>query len=156
MIGARARLHLAAAVIPAGLAISVALLLSFGSSVELLSHVARLARFAGLAVLAAQLAVWLRWGALERRARNGRDGWPVGLGMAALAHALFGPLLALGLLGKAGPDDRPMALFEVAIIGSFFALASLVIAGVPSFLLTAWLAQRLAVRRRKELNLEPA
>lgn len=151
MIGARARLHLAAAVIPAGLAISaVSLLLDFGTSTKFLSDVAR---FAGSAVLAAQLAAWLRWGALERRARSGSDGWPAGLGMAALTHALFGLLLALA---AARTDDWTTALGDAAIIGSFFALFSLGMAGVPSFLLTAWLAQHLTARRRKELNLESA
>lgn len=160
MIHARACLHLAAALIPAGLAASVSVaVLNVALSAQSLSEIAQ---FAGPAVLAAQLAAWLCWGALERRARSGRNGWPVGLGMAALTHALFGLLLMLVMLVVgfyrgwiAGVYGWSMAsLGEAALLGSIVALFSLGITGVPSFLLTIWLAQRLTVRRRKELNLE--
>ncbi len=153
MIGARARLHLAAALMPAALAVPWALWMTGGPMGRTLRSAVL---FAGPAILAAQLAAWLRWGAIERRARNGGDGWPAGLGMAALTHGLFGLLLALVMLAETRTDDWTDTLSDSAIIGSLFALASLVLAGVPSFLLTAWLAQRLTVRRRKELNLESA
>ncbi|ANB16853.1 hypothetical protein [Dokdonella koreensis] len=117
----------------------------------------RVALVAVPAVAATGLAAWLRWSALERRARSGSGGWQTGIGMAALSHALFGLLLALALMLATGPAYWIHGGgWNLPLQALFFSLASLGAVGIPSFLLAAWLAQDTAARRRKELARDPA
>ena len=112
----------------------------------------RMAMFALPGIVAAQLAALVRWPALARRARDGRAGWPSGLGMALLTHLLFGAFAALGIFLATGPrtwlaESSAWALFPQAL---FFSLASLGACGIVTFVATALLAQHVAARHRTE------
>lgn len=152
---ARARLHLGALLIALLAPLGWALLLWRD---RLAVGDLRLLAFAVPGIIAAQMAAWMRWRALERRAGAGRHGWPAGLGMAALTHLLFGLLVALGLVVAVGPrawlaDASPWMLVPQAL---FFSLMSLGACGLVTFLATALLAQHVAHRRGRELAHDPS
>lgn len=109
-------------------------------------------------IVAAQIAAWLRWSALVRRAREGRNGWPAGVGMAVLTHLLFGVVVALTLFFAVGPrtwlgESSPWTLVPQAL---FFSLMSLGTCGFLTFIATALLAQHVAGRLRQEQAHDPA
>ena len=147
---ARTRLHFGALAIALVAPLGWALLLYRD---RLMDADVRLVAFALPGVAAAQVAAWLRWPALARRAGSGRAGWPSGLGMAAITHLLFGALIALGLFFATGPrawlaESSPWALVVQVV---FFSVMSLGACGVVTFAATALLAQHVAARHRQEL-----
>lgn len=110
----------------------------------------RLLVFAVPGIVAAQIAAWLCWRALVRRVREGRDGWPAGLGMAVLTHLLFGALVALALFlaGVSDTGTSESSFWMVVFQALFFALMSFGTCGLVTVIATALLAQHVAKRLR--------
>jgi hypothetical protein len=143
-------LHLAALLAPFAAAFGFAMLLSRGD-LRLMMRQALL--FGGVGAIAAEIAAFACWRALDRRARAGAGAWKVGIGMAALAHLGFGVIavlalaLAVGWKGSVG-DGGVGALFFQTI---FFVAASTFGVGFVTFPATAAIVQAVASLRRKEL-----
>lgn len=152
---ARVVLHLAALLLPvlplAGWMLVVDRSLDWNSFAAMLF-------FAGPAVLAAQLAAWLRWKALQARAMANGPAWLTGLGMAAITHLLFGVLLVLTLLVASGAGEWTSmeSWWQLPAQALFFAFVSLSLTGVVTLPATAWIAHRVARHYQKELASEPA
>jgi hypothetical protein len=104
--------------------------------------------------LAAGIAALVGWRAIERRAAALRNGWPVGLGMAAITHLLFGVLfdamlvVAVGWRASMGTGH----VSDLVLQSFFFALVSVATLGAATFPLTALLAQWITHLRRRELG----
>lgn len=149
MIPARGWLHLGALLISLILPIGWVMILFHD---DIASGLRKSMIFGVPGLLAAQLAAWLRWGALKRRAVSG-DGWKTGLGMAAITHVWFGIFAALGLAASNGwkhwlADGSIGNLLGQAI---FFTLGSIGAVGAITFPTTALLAHRVASLRHCEL-----
>lgn len=114
--------------------------------------------FAGPAIIAAQLAAWLRWNALKARAGSHGHAWLTGLGMAAITHLLFGVILVLTLLVASGSEEWTSMdnWWQLPVQALFFAFVSLSLTGVVTLPATAWIAHRVARHYQKELASEPA
>lgn len=114
--------------------------------------------FAGPAIVAAQLAAWLRWSALKARASSHGRAWLTGLGMAFITHLLFGVLLVLTLLVASGSKEWATmeSWWQLPAQALFFAFVSLSLTGVVTLPATAWIAHRVARHYQKELASEPA
>ena len=151
-MSARLLLHLAALIAPPLAAMLFCLLLPHAGAAFPWQQVAL---FGGVGVVAAQVSALLLWRALERRAREGRGAWVVGLGMAALTHLLFGVLfdlalvLAVGGWRDAAGNGQVSDLFLQIV---FFAAISMLSVGVITFPATVAFAHIVAARRRKELD----
>ncbi|MEP7096991.1 MAG: hypothetical protein ABI748_04950 [Dokdonella sp.] len=150
-MSARATLHLVALLAPfAAAALWVLLMYRSQSGVALRQFLL----FGGLGALAAQVAAWLRWRALERRAREGHGAWHTGIGMAAITHLLFA-VFGEALLVLAAGGWRSVAGTgrgsDIVLQMLFFLLISIFAVGAISFPSTAVLAQWIANLRRKEL-----
>ncbi len=109
--------------------------------------------FGGFGAVAAEIAAWLRWSALERRVRALTGGWQTGIGMAAITHLLFGVLLGVVLTLSIGWEKAigNGGVSDLVIQAGFFFAASLLTVGWITFPTTALLAHGIAARRRKEL-----
>jgi hypothetical protein len=103
--------------------------------------------------LAAEIAALIGWRAIERRAAASRAGWPVGLGMAAITHLLFGVLFDAMLVAAVGwrASMGPGHVSDLVLQSFFFALVSALTLGAATFPLTALLAQWITAQRRREL-----
>jgi hypothetical protein len=147
---ARAWLHIAALLAPLGAAAGWSAL---ASPADPSLGLRQSAIFGGLGALAAQIAALLRWRALERRAREGSGAWKTGIGMAVLTHVLFGVLFVAAMaasmrfLEAGDPGNAKDLLVQAA----FFIAASLFAVGALSLPLTALLAWKIAVLRRREI-----
>jgi hypothetical protein len=143
-------LHLAALLAPFAASLGFAILLSPGDS-RLMIRQAFL--FGGVGAIAAEIAAFACWRALDRRARSGAGAWKVGIGMAALAHLGFGMIavlalaLAVGWKGSVGEGGIGALIFQTI----FFVAASTFGVGFVTFPATAAIAQVVASLRRKEL-----
>lgn len=110
--------------------------------------------FGGIGVLSAQIAALLGWRGLDRRAREGRDAWVVGFGMAAITHVLFGVLGDVWLIAAAGGWHEAIGsggVTSAVIQVLFFVAMSLFALGAITFPVTALMAHWIAVLRRREL-----
>ena len=94
-MSARLLLHLVALLVPL-LVAALFCMVQHGTLGTLVWR--QLVLLGGVGLVAAQLAALISWRALERRAREGRGAWVVGLGMAALTHLLFGVLFDLAIV----------------------------------------------------------
>ena len=153
-MSARALLHLSAMLLPM---IPVAVwLIAMGKQFNLAGFMAALT-IAAPAVLAGQTAVFLRWNALDRRARSKQSAWLTGIGIALLTHFFFGIYLALAFLVATGLQEwrGDGAIWQVPMQAIFFGIVSLGLAGAISLPVTAWVAHAISQRREKELALEP-
>lgn len=110
----------------------------------------RLLAFAVPGIVAAQIAAGLCWRRLVRRAREGRDGWLVGLGMAVLTHLLFGVFVALAFfLADVSQTGTSESSFWMVVFQSlFFALMSFGACGLVTFIAATVLAQHVVKRLR--------
>jgi hypothetical protein len=108
--------------------------------------------FGAPGAIAAEIAAWLRWPALDRRAHEGSGGWQTGIGMALITHVLFAVIVDAALLTatgwREGTDGSISAAFGQT---TFFFLASIGAAGVVTLPFTTLLAQWIAARRREEI-----
>ena len=104
------------------------------------------------AAIAAQVAAFVRWRALDRRAHEPHGGWQAGIGMALITHVLFAVTADTALLTATGwhaGTDGSIGAMLVQMI--FFFLASIGAVGAVTFPITALLAQWIAARRREEI-----
>ncbi len=151
MSRARLLLHVAALLLPLAAAATFALMVSRDPDFVLRMT----AYFGGAGALAAQIAVLLRWRAFDRRARAGRGGWIAGIGMAAIAHAMFGVLLVIGLaiaLGGWRQSAGTGSPFDLVLQALFFITMSVLPLGILTFPVTAALAEFIARMRHRELT----
>jgi hypothetical protein len=102
---------------------------------------------------AAEIAALIGWRAIERRAAVSRNGWPVGLGMAATTHLLFGVMCDALLVAAAGWRESMSTgrASDLVLPAFFFALISAMALGAATFPLTALLAQWITAVRQGEL-----
>jgi hypothetical protein len=103
--------------------------------------------------VAAEIAALIGWRAIERRAAAARNGWPVGIGMAAITHLLFGVMFDAMLVVAVGwrASMGTGRVSDLVLQSFFFALVSAVTLGAATFPLTALLAQWITAQRRREL-----
>ena len=150
MSRARLLLHVAALLLPPAAAALFAVMVNRDPAFVLRMAV----YFGGAGALSAQIAALLRWPALERHAIAGSGGWLAGLGMAAIAHLVFGILLVIGLAvasggwEKSAGTGRPSDLIFQAL---FFIAMSIMPLGALTFPLTAAVAEYVARLRAREL-----
>jgi hypothetical protein len=147
---ARLLLHLAALLAPLAAAFGFSMLLPHDDAALVIRQTLL---FGGVGALAAEIAAFACWRALDRRAKAGAGAWVVGLGMAALAHLGFGVIAVLALLAAAGWEgsvgERGVVALVIQVV--FFVAASTFGVGFVTFPATAAIAQAVASLRRKEL-----
>jgi hypothetical protein len=152
MTRVRVLFHLAALIGPFLVIVVWTLLMANGDFREVPEMLGGLSVFVGASLIAAQLAILTCWGMFERRMCGGNRGWPAGVAMSLLTHALFGPVTVVGLIATLGfrswlGEGHRWSFMTQSL---YFSAASLLVAGAVTIPATALLAQWLAYSYRKE------